>query len=365
MVNNINSIMYNLSLLNEQNNKVNYSLSSGEALEYGSDDSLLYSYIIDIENDINIYSNIQEGIETNSAFNLASDSTLSEVKYLVETIKAEIIKANTDTVSQDEKELIASQIEEYKTTLLTLANTSINDQYIFSGENTSEQPFVMDENGIVSYQSDDSIKSLNIEKGTYTKQGVNGIDAFYYLEESIEPADSFTFSSNEIILDEEGNQWKLDGLSLVSDSGSISVVQNSDGTFSATNSSTLTLEVHQSIFNLLNSVTNALKLQDSDGNDITEDEANQIITDIQSDFDEAYDSLNTAHTLVGIRTNTIDNYSSSIQTKLTNLAILEEEYASADLTSLAVEAQSLENTYTALYSTINRVNSLSLVNFLN
>lgn len=118
-------------------------------------------------------------------------------------------------------------------------------------------------------------------------------------------------------------------------------------------------------FDLLDDIVDALKLVDSDGNTISEDEASEILSAAQNKLNDAYDSINISHSLLGTRTNTIENYQSSIEAKLTNLMVLEEEYASADLTTLAVEAQSLENTYTALYSTINRVNSLSLVNYLN
>ena len=38
MVSSINTIMYNLELLNERNSKVTYGLRSNEALQEGSDD---------------------------------------------------------------------------------------------------------------------------------------------------------------------------------------------------------------------------------------------------------------------------------------------------------------------------------------
>ena len=76
-------------------------------------------------------------------------------------------------------------------------------------------------------------------------------------------------------------------------------------------------------------------------------------------------SMNIAHAKLGTRTASIENYKDIVQTKLTNFNILQEEYASADLTALAIESKSLESTYTALYSTINKINNLSLVNYLN
>lgn len=377
MVNSINTIMYNLEILNQKNEKVNHGLSTGEALEYGSDDSVRFDYILGIQNSINTYTSIEDGINYNEAFSTSSDTALSEIKTVTEAIMNEVIKANTDTTSTSDKEIIASQIEDYSNTLLNLANSSINGQYLFSGENTNIEPFVKDETtGIISYQSDNSLKTINVEKNKYTNQGANGIDVFYYVNQTAELNDSFTFSSNEIVLDEDGNEWKLmdsdsdgveDGLFLNGDisSSSISVVNNTDGTFDATNTSSLQLEVKHSIFDDLSTLTNALRLEDNSGNTITEDEAKLLLSSIQEDLDLAYDSQNISHSIVGTRTNTISNYSEIIQSKLINLAVLENEYASADLTALAIDAQSLENTYTALYSTINRVNSLSLVQYLN
>ena len=54
-----------------------------------------------------------------------------------------------------------------------------------------------------------------------------------------------------------------------------------------------------------------------------------------------------------------------INSKLTQYNVLSQEIGGADLTKVAMEAKSLELTYTALYSTISKTNQLSLVNFLN
>ncbi len=376
MVSSINTIMYNLDILNDRNNKVNHGLSTNEALEYGSDDSVRYDYILGVKNDINTYTSINESINYNSAFNTSSDTALSEIKTVTESILSELIKANTDTTSDEGRVVISGQIEDYKQSLLSLSNTNVDNQYLFSGVNTNVSPFLEDEiTGVISYQSDNSSKMINVEENRYVSQGVNGIDVFYYTNNNVEDTNNFTFSSNEIILDEDGNEWSLidsdndginDGVFLKGDitSTSMSITDNGDGTFNAVNTSGTSLVVKHSIFDDLNKVISALKLEDEDGNSISADDSSLILSSILENIDIAYDSQNISHSIVGTKTNTIDTYQNIVQTKLTNLTILENEYASADLTALAVEAQALENTYTALYSTINRVNSLSLINYL-
>lgn len=377
MISSIDSIMYNLNILNERNEKVNYGLSTGEALQYGSDDSMQFNYILGIQNDTSTYTAIQEGIDYSSAFSSSSDSALSEIKTATESIISEIIKANTATTSQEGRESIALEIEGYKELLFSLANTQSNDEYLFSGINSDTQSFTMDDvTGEISYESDNSLKSINVEENRYVSQGANGIDVFYYTDDNVENTDTFTFTSNEIIIDEDNNQWKLmdsdsdgvdDALFLNGDlsSSSMSFTTNADGSYTATNSTGTSLEVKHSIFDDLDELINALNLQDSSGNTITSDEASNILSDSSDKLNNAYDSQNIAHSLIGSRTNSIDTFSSIVQSKLSNLAILENEYAGADLTALAVDAQALENTYTALYSTINRVNDLSLVKYLS
>ena len=356
---------------------VNTALSTGEALEYGSDDSALYSHILSIQGDINTYSAIEDNITVSQLFNSTSDDTLSQIKDTTEAIISELIKANTSTTSDDDKEIIANQIENYKDSLLSLANTTNDGQYIFSGTNTETQAFIKDSvTGQVSYQSDNSLKKLNVEEGTYVSQGVNGIDVFYYTNNSVNSGDSFTFEENEIILDDDGEQWSLidtdndnvfDGLYLNGDTSTtpIAIIDNADGTFTATNTSTKTFEIKHSFFDDLDEVIAALKLEDINGSPITSDLAKTTISNsIDKISNDGFDAQNIAHSIVGTRTDAINTYSDVISAKLTNLTILEEEYAAADLTTLAVQAQSLENTYAALYSTIGRVNSMSLVDYL-
>jgi flagellar hook-associated protein 3 FlgL len=368
--------MYNLSLLNERNSKVTYSMSSGEALENGSDDASKYDYILGLQQDLKTYNAIDERVSNATIFNTASDSALSQIKSNSETILSEVIKANTSTTSDDDKVVIAEQISGYKDLLLNLANETTNGEYLFSGTNTTIQPFVIDEiTGQVSYESDNSLKSLNVEKNKYVSQGVNGINIFYYTNETASNGGSLTFRENEIILDSDGNEWKLldtnndgfnNGLYLNGDESStmFAIAANGDGTYDVTNTESLTLESKHSFFDDLDELINALNKVDSSGNSITSDEVNNLLNTIQDKLNTAYDSQNISHSIVGARTNNINTYQDIVQSKITNLTILNEEYASANLTALAIESQALENTYMALYSTINRVNKLSLVNYL-
>ena len=377
MVSSINTIMYNLSLLNSKNEKVTYGLSSNEALQYGSDDSSKYNQLLSINNSVNSYSSILDRIQSSTSYNTTSDTAVSSIKTSLESAQSLILKASTDTTDSDNKETIANELESIKDYIFSLANSSASNQYLFSGNSVTTQPFVKDETtGKISYVATNDNKTVNVETNTYNNQGLNGIELLYYTNQTAQTGENLTFDGNEIILDKDGNQYKLldtdndgvyNGLYLNGDSSQtpLSITDNGDGTFTTTNTGTTPLTSKHSVFDDLDEVINSLKQQDKNGNSITEDEADSILSSYVDKIGDIYDNVNLAHAKLGIRTASIENYESIVQTKLTNFSILQETVGAADLTALAVESQALENTYTALYSTINKVNNLSLVKYLS
>lgn len=377
MVNSLSSIMYNVELLNKRNAKVVYSMSSGEALQYGSDNSQQFNKILSINNSVNSYSSLLDRIQSSTAYNTISDTATSNIKTSVESIQSLIIQSLNGTTNSEGKIIIANEIESLKNSIFTSANTSVDGQYVFSGKSSNIQTFEKDETTQkIIYKSSYDNKTINVEKNTYNTQGVNGIDLLYYPNQTAKNTESLIFNENEIITDENGNEYKLldtdsdgnfDGLYLNGDSSNtvFPIVDNGDKTYTVTNNQNLTLESKHSIFDDLDVLINSLKQQDSDGNSITEDEASELLSSSLEKIVKAYDNINLNHGILGTRTSSINNYENIIQTKLTNFNILQETYSSADLTSLAIESQSLESTYTALYSTINKINNLSLVKYLS
>ena len=377
MISSINSIMYNLELLNKRNSKVTYQMGSEKALQYGSDDTQQYNKILNIENNVKSYGSLLDRIQSSSVYNTTSDTAVTSMKTSMESVKGLVTKALTATTNSENKVTIANEIESLKNTIYSLSNTKIDGQYLFSGKDSSVETFKKDvTTGKISYASTNDNKTINVENNVYNLQGVNGIELLYYTNQIATIGKDLTFDENEIILDKEGNQYKLvdtnsddiyDGLYLNGDTSNstLAITANSDGSFTVNNSTNTTLQSKHSTFDYLDTVINALKQQDSNGYSITQDEATTILSTALDKFENAYDEMNITHAKLGTRTASINNYENIVQTKLTNLKIFQETYSSADLTTLAIESQSLQNTYTALYSTINKINNLSLVNYLN
>jgi flagellar hook-associated protein 3 FlgL len=350
--------MFNLDMLNKRNEKNTYGLSSGDALQYGSDNSKQYNEILSVKNNVKSYTSILDKIQLSSAYNTTSDSAVSNMKTALNSAQSLVMEALNGTNNSDTKEIIATNIESIKETILTLANSSVNGQYVFSGKNTDTASFEKDASGKVTYTGSNDNKTLNVEDKTYATQGVNGIELLYTPSQSAKVGESLTFSANEMILDKDGNEYQLvdtdaDGVvDSLNTPTPTSVTDNGDGTYTATSVS-IALESKRSIFDDLDEIITALRAGDSD-----------TLSNSLEKINSAYDNVNVNHAILGTRTSYIDNYEQITEAKLTNFNILYETYAGADLTALAIESQSLQNTYTALYSTINKINNLSLVDYL-
>jgi len=80
MIDLTNSMIYRIGNLDDENERINYQMSTGKILDKGSDDSVLYGRYLDIEDDLRTYEGLKIQIEKTTAQNGVADSTVAEVK---------------------------------------------------------------------------------------------------------------------------------------------------------------------------------------------------------------------------------------------------------------------------------------------
>lgn len=376
--------LYRLDQLNAEQKRISYQKSTGKILEKGSDDAVLFSREIYIDDKINIYNGLKTQIEKTNAANEVSDSSMVEVKNILEYSKSELLKASTATTTEDGKKSIAITLKNMKQNLLDLANTRVGGEYLFSGSDGSLRPFEEDANGKVTYSGDNSLKQAAIEYGSYRERGINGLSMMYYSTDTATKTDTtLNFREGQRILDQDGNEWKLDAEktnlvkydyngNITTDTASVTSagtppVYTFDLTakYGATIPNGTRFEAKESIFDMFDNIINTLNGVDSTGASITKAEASSLINKNISEMNSAFDAANIAHAELGARNKAFEISLDAVSSKLTQYNILSQEIGAVDLSKVAVEAKALELTYTALYSTINKTNQLSLVNFIN
>ena len=380
MINQTEQMFYRLSNLDTLQQKLTYQTSTKEKLQAGSDDSMLYSRIISVDDKVRTYEGLKSQIQKTQVQNNMADSSMAEIKKILEYMKGELVKANTATTTDDGITAIISSISGLKENLYQLANTQVEGEYVFSGSNSSIKPFEKDVSGKITYAGDNQLRKVAVEEGSYRERGITGFDMMMYPSSTAFKGETFNFKEADRIIDQNGNEWKLnsptnDTLTKYDLNGNATGVTitpvTNDGltpaTFSATlpNTDGTKFEAKTNIFDLIDDTVNALKKVDSSGNPISDTDAKALVSKYVGEMDKVFDAVNIAHADLGGKNKIFEISLERVSSKLTQYDILSQDLGSVDYAKVAIEAKALELTYTALYSTISKTNQLSLVNFLN
>ncbi len=261
------------------------------------------------------------------------------------------------------------------------------------------------------YTSSSALKGGNLEFDG--RDRIIDQDGFEWKQEAVIPlttsTNSISFNTNEPLIDGDGTVWTFDGTNLVDKDAniypetvtlgpphSVNVTnttsnetlgktqlvkydENGEATADTMSITTGTdkefvvtvptvdgtkFEAKTSTFDVMDEIINALERLDSNGNTVTPEDALTSLQGGLSQITESFSAANVGHAKLGGRNRVFEISLERVSTKLTQFNILSQELGAADLSKVAVEAKALELTYTALYSTINKMNELSLINFI-
>lgn len=113
---------------------------------------------------------------TNEAVNWMemTDQALSKGNSVLMRIKELMVQASSDSWGTHSREAIAQELEQLKEHLGDVANTKLNDRYIFAGKETDKPPY---QNGAYVGTNPDSIE-VEIIEGSYFAINTNGSEVF-------------------------------------------------------------------------------------------------------------------------------------------------------------------------------------------
>ena len=413
MIDLTNQMSYRIGSLDVQNQRISYQMATGKKLENGSDDAVLYGKVVNIETNLRTYEGLKTQIERTTAQNSVADSSIDEVKKTLDMIKIDLLKSLNSGMTRPDRVAVAKNMEGMRDNLLSLMNTQIDDEFIFSGSDTTIQSYKKDDdfkiNGQVEFQGNGHLRNIAVEPNVYRERGVTAYDVLMYNTDTTAIDDTISFTEQENVLDEYGNTWELnaakDKLVKHKEDGTVSQFVKADGTLvdeyltvtndggtpkkytsettasasaneriSARTGSGLLLETKHNIFDDLNIMINSLygystKQTDDTTNGqkdaiIDDEEVRATLSKTLGLMSEQFDATNIAHAELGGRNRIFESSLESINSKVTHFNILMQKTNGADMAKLAMESKSLELTYNALYSTVSKMNQLSLVNFL-
>ena len=130
-------------------------ISTGRRVIAPSDDAPAAAQAIDLQRVLEQKTQIKTNLQTNQSFLTTTDSALSTVSNLLSEARGVAVSASGSTITDDQRETAAEQIDSILSQLVDTANQQFNGRYLFSGSSTGVQPFTT--NGqFVEYQGNNT-----------------------------------------------------------------------------------------------------------------------------------------------------------------------------------------------------------------
>lgn len=176
-----NNIYGENNKLNKQLFDVNKQISSGLKIQYAHEDPSIFADTLRLDDEITTLTQIKSSAKNAYKISTQTDTTIGELVKTLESMKVKMLNAATDTNSDASLQAIAKELRGLQNNLLTLANSSIGGQYLFSGTATSVKPIGEDK----TYQGNDKSLEAFLGSGIKQKYNISGSQLFLGEESKI------------------------------------------------------------------------------------------------------------------------------------------------------------------------------------
>ena len=389
-----NLLNNSISNIQNANNELMIKLSSQKQVNKPSDDPTGMGKILNYRSAKAQISNYQKNVDSSKSWLSTTESNLTSVNDILNSIQQTVISQSTATASASTRQIAADSLQPLIDQVLSLANAKFGNSYIFSGTRTDTEPFSTAAQaahidvpvkasgdaytGVVSL--DASAAYTGTANNTYAVKIVTGglpLGATPYqissdggktwgivktdLSGIVDLGDGVklnftggagTFAANDVFYAHAyaAGYYNGDGQELASEVGK-GVTMN----YSTTGEAAFTSQGQGTadIFQTLNDLKTALQNNDATGI------ANQL-----DPLKKAQDQITRYIAQCGTRTNSLDTSSSTLTDMDTRITGLTSNIEDADMAKLITEYQTKQVALQASYQIASNLTSNSILNFI-
>lgn len=171
-----NNMLQNLANSNQRLNQYMEQLSTGKKITRPSDDPVIAMKGMDYRTEVTQVEQYMRN--TNELHNWMdnSDASLDKATQALQRLRELAVQASNDTYDAEERLNIQEEAIQLKEHLVEIANSQVNDKYIFNGTNTNSRP-VADDGTILREEGTQSVE-IAVAQGTTLEASVNPDDVF-------------------------------------------------------------------------------------------------------------------------------------------------------------------------------------------
>ena len=213
MVNRIStSSKYSQLVLDMQRNMYKYDkltkqIASGKKIMNITDDPLAAVNILNTNRQLGQIDTFTQNVQMASKELGALDDFFDLAGGYLTEAWDKAIQANNQTYGKTSLEALKVEIDEITKTMVDLANSEYNDNYIFGGANTKITPYVMEDNGDIIYRgtmhdNPDYIRQTEVADGVFEVINTTGDKVFGWYKDG----QAQTSDGKNIFLDVDGKE---------------------------------------------------------------------------------------------------------------------------------------------------------------
>lgn len=145
--------------------KISNQVSTGKQLQRPSDDPFGVSKSMNLKSSIAANEQYQRNLSNASLWLDETDQVINQTVNVLHRAKELAVQGNSETMSAQDREVIAKEIEQLSEQIRQFANTKVNDKYLFNGQKTNQPP----------YPDQDSFKANTFDTGAVTFAVADGV----------------------------------------------------------------------------------------------------------------------------------------------------------------------------------------------
>ena len=388
----VGNMLKNLRNNREDLDKLNKQLSSGKQFSKPSDDPIGVTTSMGFHTKINNYEQYQKDVNNAKSWLETTENALSDANDVLQRSSELAVYGANDTLNPDDRKNMAEEVKELRNELISIANSKLGQDYIFSGQAVNNKPIEVNGN----YHTN---KDLNLTTST------NIASVKRSSSTALQPGE-YKVSLKET---NNGGTMELDTLELLDKDNNVIASQDMDSSLSQNTNYDIKLDNGESITVRIGATApavtdeaefevpsyvrykgdqNSIARKISDDNNMklnvnaskafkeNIEAINQLYQDLQAGDDgekissyisQLQDGMNSNtgyRAEVGAKINRLDLITNRIDDDMLSTQKLNSKNEDIDLAKVVTDLKMSENVYRASLSSAARVIQPSLVDFL-
>ena len=353
------SARYSLLTKDIHRNEANYlkitqQLASGKKVTNITDDPIAAVNIVNTTRQLGQI----ETFNKNTQLAMEELDTLDDLMELANSYLEQAwdkgVQANNGTYGKSSLEALKTEIDEITKTMVDLANTEFNDNFIFAGANTKLTPYEIDDNGNVIYKgtkhdNPDYIRQTEVADGVFEVINTTGDKIFGSYEAYSTDASGTKYYPKK---DDNGNTkyYDKDGNEYTGDVADLTAHEDASGVMGA-------LRI------LSNSIQDVIDAKDAKDGDAEKAGYERMFSTLNM-FSDSHNTILTEQTKFGGVYNRLEMTESTLETNNENLTSYLSSIQDVDLASAASKWMQAQYSYQASLQLASQTMNMSLLNYI-